>query len=815
MGCVVNGSTLYFSNYRFGRVTAVNLTSGLMRTVAGNSPLGRDQPAGRDGIPGPAVNASFSLPTQFALWNGDLFFSDEGHSAVYRIDSVTGMVSLFLGVPRSSATPNLGLPANMTSIAGLWGIAFDKSGNLFVGCIGAILMWNRSTERVSLVAGSLTTQGYEDGAAVSALLTNVMGLAFDPNGNLLFADNTNKMFRILHLNPKAPVLCPPGFFCSCNSNPSPCTSKHTFCPGNTSAAFPVSEGYAASSFLTPDNQLVYISQAHCPAGTYCSGGEKKMCRAGSYGANKGQVFTSSCFSCPTDSFSALSGGHIDAHSGALPCTSCPPGTQSSAVPLTCAFCSPGMYRSTNNSNCVPCPPTTFSLFGATICFPFLSSDGSAIVGERIVFQRNKKVDLALLTFDELFSVARIPLSLIGGISIAVILIATVASKASNGTLLARLDVFKRLDLFSVKPDARGVLRVAPQSLGGVFSAAGSVTMATLIVFTIYQYFYSNDLLVESVLPLSLTLLSATAPVPRATTQLGQQHYYHHNVSTGLFISITALGPRCGFLNSSSSLFYGNFSTSSAISSNLLATHTFSTAGMLDGQSFLRVSIDRSCQNIAVEVTAVGCGGGMSTVSFLAHNDNTNVLTSFEVTVPILLELVQDLMVPVGPYALAVSGRSTVGFTPIAAGDPTPTYGDIEKDYDGVLLLTITLPLQATYKATVIQPIMTPVLLLSAIFAYGSVLGLFGTVYGLLPCSKSAAAAGRKVEALGVAAPHKPASCPHEPLALNAPGFIAGSVGGITTATAGNLPQRGLSEPCEAEEAAPAAEQRKRHAEELI
>jgi len=77
------------------------------------------------------------------------------------------------------------------------GVAFDKSGNLFVGdSYNNVIRKVAPDGTVSTFAGVPgPTGGYQDGPAISAQFNMPAGIVFDPAGNLYVADVNNGMIR--------------------------------------------------------------------------------------------------------------------------------------------------------------------------------------------------------------------------------------------------------------------------------------------------------------------------------------------------------------------------------------------------------------------------------------------------------------------------------------------------------------------------------------------------------------------------------------------------------------------------------------------
>ena len=94
-----------------------------------------------------------------------------------------------------------GGPATIATLDGPAGLAVDAAGNVFVSDVGRsrIRRIDAATSRIDTIAGTGQNWGSGDGGpAVAATLSNPIGVALDPAGNLYIADNTN--YRVRKVN---------------------------------------------------------------------------------------------------------------------------------------------------------------------------------------------------------------------------------------------------------------------------------------------------------------------------------------------------------------------------------------------------------------------------------------------------------------------------------------------------------------------------------------------------------------------------------------------------------------------------------------
>lgn len=106
-------------------IRSVNLTTGIITTVAGGNGLGFS------GDDGPAVKAQITtaqaITTDAA---GNLFIADAGNHRVRRVDHATGIITTVVGDGKQGYIGD-GEIATGAEVSLLMGIAVDGAGNLF------------------------------------------------------------------------------------------------------------------------------------------------------------------------------------------------------------------------------------------------------------------------------------------------------------------------------------------------------------------------------------------------------------------------------------------------------------------------------------------------------------------------------------------------------------------------------------------------------------------------------------------------------------------------------------------------------------
>ena len=208
----VDGSgNLYIADTGNHRIRRVDAT-GIISTVAGTGQRtevevhigGLLGEYGGDG--GPAVEAHLNYPTAVAVdGSGNLYIADAWNHLVRRVDAA-GTISTVAGSGTGTGRERYynqrgysgdGGPAVEARLNGPWGVAVDRSGNLYIADAG-----NQRVRRVdgagviTTVAGNGTSNYSGDGGpAVEASLRGPVKVAVDGLGNLYIADAGNDRIR--------------------------------------------------------------------------------------------------------------------------------------------------------------------------------------------------------------------------------------------------------------------------------------------------------------------------------------------------------------------------------------------------------------------------------------------------------------------------------------------------------------------------------------------------------------------------------------------------------------------------------------------
>lgn len=164
-------------------------TAGFMYTAAGNGTIyftGNNIPATDAQLfPDDAVSDSA----------GNIYIADSGDHVVRVVSASTGLLSTFAGAIGSSGYSGDGGPATSALLSFPSRILVDGSDNVYI-VDGNCVIREVSNGIISTVVGHLGCGfGGDGGPATSALLNEPTGIAFDRSGNLYISDSANERIR--------------------------------------------------------------------------------------------------------------------------------------------------------------------------------------------------------------------------------------------------------------------------------------------------------------------------------------------------------------------------------------------------------------------------------------------------------------------------------------------------------------------------------------------------------------------------------------------------------------------------------------------
>lgn len=183
---------LYIADQSNNRVRAVDLATGVIRTVAGTGKAGYNG----DGMT--ATETGLAGPSGLALASdGTLFIADSFNGRIRAVDPVTGLIRTVVGDGGEYRYQGPDEPPS-SSLSRPSGITLDEEGNLYVTDSDNHLVrrWNRMTGSIERIAGvGVAAYGGDGGAALEAGLSYPFGVVMDRAGHVLVADTFNHRIR--------------------------------------------------------------------------------------------------------------------------------------------------------------------------------------------------------------------------------------------------------------------------------------------------------------------------------------------------------------------------------------------------------------------------------------------------------------------------------------------------------------------------------------------------------------------------------------------------------------------------------------------
>ena len=183
---------IYFSDVGNSRIRRVDLTTGVITTVAGGG-------AGDLGDGGPATEATFSSHPMRVTGDraGNLFVTDAHHARIRKIDTAANTITTVAGCGIEGYSGDGGSAVH-AQLASPHGSAIDRHGNIYIADLknDRIRRVDASTGIITTVAGN-GEHGYsgDGGPATEAMLASPIAVTASPKGDLYIADHRNSRIR--------------------------------------------------------------------------------------------------------------------------------------------------------------------------------------------------------------------------------------------------------------------------------------------------------------------------------------------------------------------------------------------------------------------------------------------------------------------------------------------------------------------------------------------------------------------------------------------------------------------------------------------
>jgi sugar lactone lactonase YvrE len=191
-GVAVDGSgNVYVADANDFVVRRIDGATGIITTYAGNRVVCDAVSLGLCGNGGPATEAGLSTPYGIALdRSGNLYIADLLNSQIRKVDAATGIITGIAGngIPIFDGD---GGPAVLASLAFPQGVAIDTAGNVYIADTGNFVVRKvtAATGIIDTIAGAFGRPRSGDGGpAIDAGFEGVTRVALDPAGNLYVID---------------------------------------------------------------------------------------------------------------------------------------------------------------------------------------------------------------------------------------------------------------------------------------------------------------------------------------------------------------------------------------------------------------------------------------------------------------------------------------------------------------------------------------------------------------------------------------------------------------------------------------------------
>jgi sugar lactone lactonase YvrE len=189
-GLAFGGGNLYIADTHNHRIRQLNLSTGVITSIAGSS-------AGFSGDSGPATAAQMNLPTALALdSSNNLYIADTQNYRVRKLNLTSGIITTVAGDGTQGFGGDNG-PATAAEVDSPTGLAVDTSQNLYIADTHnqRIRKVAAATETITTIAGGTAGFSGDNGVAAAARLALPHGLSIDSAGNIYIADTANHRIR--------------------------------------------------------------------------------------------------------------------------------------------------------------------------------------------------------------------------------------------------------------------------------------------------------------------------------------------------------------------------------------------------------------------------------------------------------------------------------------------------------------------------------------------------------------------------------------------------------------------------------------------
>lgn len=176
---------LYICDYMAQRIRKVNMTTGVITTVAGNGS------SGFSGDGGQATLAQINFPTEITIDpSNNLYLTDQANDRVRKVNLTTGIITTFAGTGVAANGADGGL-ATATPINHPYGVAADPFGNIYISVYSnhTVRKVAAGTNIITTIAGNGSSGFWGDGGPGNQASINFPeGICTDSVGNVYITE---------------------------------------------------------------------------------------------------------------------------------------------------------------------------------------------------------------------------------------------------------------------------------------------------------------------------------------------------------------------------------------------------------------------------------------------------------------------------------------------------------------------------------------------------------------------------------------------------------------------------------------------------
>ena len=190
LGVAVDGlGNVYIADNFDNKIRRVD-PSGVITTLAGTGA------PGYTGDHGPATAATIQKPSGVAVEGlNNVYIADSGNNCIRRVDATTGIITTVAGTGVAGAGGDMG-PAITAQLSNPLGVTVDRDGTIVIADGDSRVRRVDTAGVITTVAGTGVAGFSGDGGpATSATVAQITGVAIDSNHTIYLADNGNERIR--------------------------------------------------------------------------------------------------------------------------------------------------------------------------------------------------------------------------------------------------------------------------------------------------------------------------------------------------------------------------------------------------------------------------------------------------------------------------------------------------------------------------------------------------------------------------------------------------------------------------------------------